>query len=189
MDAARRLSRTGIWSKSMAIVNDDQHIKKGLKFLAKANKHVIRASHPLEKLLGVAHPPGIHDLLKDYGFEVAGNSYSGLLTKRQAAYLNDHAGSLKKFAKAVTILLIVSNKNVVKALDDLGAALEAPLTQAEGTKSQDEFPAPTGCCMVDGEPYNYCTQTYCEQGLQGTWSNQPCGTSPRSKSSKAAGAK
>ena len=167
----------------------DQHIKKGLIFLRKANKHVIRASHPLEKLVGNAHPPGIPDLLTDYDFEVAGHSYCGLLTKRQAAYLNGYTDSLKKFAKAVMILLMISNKNVVQALADLGAALEAPLTQAKGAKPRGEFPAPTGCCTVDGDKYNNCTKTYCEQGLLGNWSSEPCGTRPLSKSSKAAGAK
>ena len=166
----------------------DEHIKKGLIFLRKANKHVIRASHPLEKLVGNAHPPGIPDLLTDYDFEVAGHSYCGLLTKRQAAYLNGYTDSLKKFAKAVMILLMISNKNVVQALADWRGP-RSSADSSQGSQATGRVPVPTGCCTVDGDKYNNCTKTYCEQGLLGNWSSEPCGTRPLSKSSKAAGAK
>jgi hypothetical protein len=173
----------------MPNVSADQHIKMGLKFLAKANKHVIRASLPLERLMGNPHPPGIHQLLKDFDFNVAGHPYTGLLTNEQATYLSGQTGSLKSFARAVRILLMRSSSNVVKALEDLNAAVVAPLTRAEGSPAPHVInPPAVGCCVVDGDPYS-CTQTYCDHGLQGTWFNQPCNTMPLSKSSKAARAK
>lgn len=159
-------------SNSEPKVSADQHIRKGLKFIGKANRAIIEAAIPLEVLVG-DDPPDIHQLLTRYSFTVGKNTYHGMLTKEQATYLNGQTGSLEAFAKAVVKILIGSNNNVAQALSDLDAALEAPGAKANGARPQSVIPQPVGCCSVDGVDYS-CSETYCEQGLQGTWKSAPC---------------
>jgi hypothetical protein len=159
----------------MPPVSVDQHIRKGLHFLSKANRAVIRASIPLEKLLGVAHPPGIPALLKLYSFSVAGAKYSGWLTTEQAKFLKNQTGNLQTFFSALERLLMHSSHGVVDAIAGLEYAVEAPRVSVKGAKARSVLLATkVGCCTVDGEPYGNCTETYCEQGLKGKWSQDPC---------------
>lgn len=174
----------------MPPVSDDQKIRKGLKFIAKANKAVIEASIPLEVLEGDDDPPGILELMKRYTFTVEGVTYHGRLTVPQATYLNGQTGSLATFAKAVVAILVQSSTYVANALVALDAALEAPgyvITNQIGTGPI--IPPPSvGGCTVDGDCYN-CSVTYCEQGLQGSWSQTLCEQKPPAAKSKAAPAK
>src|SRR5271166_4061310 len=110
----------------MATVSFDQRIRKGLISLSRADKVVIRAAVPLARLTGEANPPGILDLLDEFSFNVDGNTYCGEMTQAQCTYLQGYTSSLKDFAYAVTRVLIQSHHEVLDAITDLSAALDAP---------------------------------------------------------------
>jgi hypothetical protein len=170
----------------MPPVSDDQRIRKGLKFLTRADKAVIRASVPLERLTGNANPPGIHTLLNEFSFSVGSNDYSGVMTQEQYTYLQGFTGSLGKFANAISSVLINSNNNVVGALSDLNAGLGPPMVRNRAVVGPRAVVAPAvGCCSYDtDEQSNGIAQTYCEGGLQGQWSPNPCHGDPLGKQSK-----
>ncbi len=167
----------------MAIASDDQRIRKGLKFLTQADKAVIRAAVPLERLTGTMNPPGIHDLLDEFFFNVSGNIYRGVMTQGQYAYLQGYTNSLANLADAIARVLIQNNSNVVGALTDLSAALDAPAIQNAAVTAQSGVPVPpVGCCTYNtNQQSNGITQTYCEGGLQGQWSHNPCVGAPHGK--------
>ncbi len=97
----------------MATASDDERIRKGLRFLTRADKAVIRAAVPLERLTGTVNPPGILDLLHEFSFNVGGNIYIGVMTQGQYTYLQRYTDSLRNFADAISRVLIKNNGNVV----------------------------------------------------------------------------
>jgi hypothetical protein len=98
------------------------------------------------------------------------------MTQEQYTYLQGYLGSLRKFADAIARVLINSNDNVVAALDDLRAGLNAPKARKKATGGRRVVPAAiVGCCTYDTNlQSDGITQTYCEGGLQGYWSSNPC---------------
>ncbi len=175
----------------MATASDDERIRKGLRFLTRADKAVIRAAVPLERLTGTVNPPGILDLLHEFSFNVGGNIYIGVMTQGQYTYLQRYTDSLRNFADAISRVLIKNNGNVVGALTDLSAALDAPAIRNTPVAEHGLVPVPpVGCCTYDtNQQSNGITQTYCEGGLQGQWSPNPCVGAPHGKRSNPARSK
>jgi hypothetical protein len=153
--------------------DDDQRIRKGLQFLTRADRSLLRVAAPLERLVGKPNSQGIADPLKNYSFAVGRKNYTGRMTKEQRDYLQGYTGSLRRFADAIARVLLKMNGKVVEVLRDLKAVSEAPARLKAGRV----LPlAATGCCTYDtNQMKDGVTQTFCEVGLQGQWSPNPCG--------------
>lgn len=167
--------------------NDDRRVREGLRFLAKADRAVIRAALPLERLVEEPEPQGIAELMSAFSFDVGDNSYLGQMTEAQAAYLQGYLGSVEQFADAIASLLVKMNAKVVDALTDLSCALEVPAGPRAGVASNSGIDVPaTGCCTYDSTQQNGVTQTFCQVGLQGQWNPNPCPSKPLTKQKKLA---
>ncbi len=171
----------------MATEDDDTRIREGLKFLSRADIAVIRSSVPLERL---EEDPvsSIADLLKVAEFHVDGTLYRGRMTHTQSRYLGSYTASLRQFADAIARILLHMNDRILDALWDLESAL---LAIPKGTKPKlvnlpIAVPA-TGTCIYDtGKQASGLTQSFCETGLQGTWT--PDKLKPK-RSARARGAR
>lgn len=167
--------------------NDDRRVREGLKFLAQADKAVIRAALPLERLVEEADPQGVAELMSEFSFDVDDNSYLGRMTEAQAAYLQGYLGSVEQFADAIAGLLVKINASVVAALTDLSHALEVPAGPRASVALNSGIGVPaTGCCTYDSTQQNGVTQTFCQAGLQGQWNPNPCASKPVTKQKKLA---
>jgi hypothetical protein len=159
----------------MEPVKDVDRIRKGLRFLAKADKAVIRSAVILELLEGVSNPPGIADLLKRFTFHIGRKSFSGLMTEEQAGYLKGYTGDFRKFADAIASTLLKMNKKIPEALTDLSDALDPSKAKLKARLAGGISPPPCGCCTYDtGQQQNGVTQSFCEGGLVGNWDPNPC---------------
>lgn len=166
----------------MPPVTVEQRIRKGLKFLAKSDKAVIRSAVILEVLEEISNPQGVAALLKPYKFKVGPNSFIGIMTKGQSTYLKGYTQALETFADAISRILIQMNANIPKALTDLGAALAVPMAESNAPKSAARTDGPggivtptLGCCTFDtNQQEGGISESFCEGGLAGTWLSGPC---------------
>jgi hypothetical protein len=162
--------------------NDDRRVREGLRFLTQANKAVIRAALPLERLVEEPNPQGIAELVVEFSFAVGDNSYMGRMTEAQAAYLQGYQGSVEQFADAIARLLVKMNARVVAALTDLSRALDVPAGPRASVALDSGIGVPaTGCCTYDSTQQDGVTQTFCVVGLQGQWDSNPCTRKPVTK--------
>jgi hypothetical protein len=150
-------------------------IQKGLEFIGRADRAVIEAARPLQKLEGIAEANPA-TLLKTRHFRVEGERFEGEMSKQQAASLRRSTKNLKAFAAAIAKVVVKLDKAVVNALDALGGALKAPAKKmAATTRSGNGIqPPPLGCCRYDTTKQPNVTQPTCEEGLGGKWNPGPC---------------
>jgi hypothetical protein len=153
--------------------SDDQRIRGGLKFLTAADRAVIRAAGLLVRLTGDPSAQEPDDLLERFGFEVGGNTYAGQMTQDQFTYLKQCTGDPREFADAIARILLKMDGKVVDALKDLNDALVVAERGQAGAAGGGVTPTPTGCCTYDSQTRE-TTQSFCEGGLQGTWTSDPC---------------
>jgi hypothetical protein len=173
----------------MPPVSDDKRIRQGLKFLHKADKALIRANLLLEILEEVSNPQGPAELLHKYTFDVGGKTYAGTMTQDQSDYLKGYTASQKKFADAIARVLLKMNRDTLKSMTDLEGALVVP-----GGKAKAKAPpgtilqAATGCCTYDdNQQSDGVTKAFCQVGLAGQWSPNPCdGIPPDARRRRAA---
>jgi hypothetical protein len=167
----------------MPPTSDDKRIREGLKFLTRSDKTVIRAAVLLEKLEGITNPQGPADLLKEFSFEVSTSFYRGRMTQEQYTYLQGCTDTLRKFADAISRILLKMNGKVVNALTDLSSALDVPTSKVRVVALGGGIgPPPTGCCTYDtNQQSDGVSQSFCEVGLQGQWSQNPCVGQPPTK--------
>jgi hypothetical protein len=167
--------------------SDDQRIRKGLKFLTKADTAVIRAAVVLEKLEGDPSPQGPADLLHLYAFDVGAKRYAGRVTTEQNDYLQGYTGNQRKFADALARILLSMNRQVPDIIKALSKSLKPP-TRASGTRVPNGgiTPPPLGCCTYDNTKQDGVSQSFCEGGLQGHWDQNPCPRHTPGKSGSAA---
>jgi hypothetical protein len=151
-----------------------QRIRGGLRFLARADKAVIRAAAPLERLEG-EDPAGASDLLEAVTLDVGGRRYVGMMTQGQYEYLQGYTGSPVQFADAIARVLVKMNGKVVDILTDLSRAFDVPATRGAVGPVGSIDPPPTGCCTFDtNQQKDGITKSFCVGGLQGQWSPNPC---------------
>jgi hypothetical protein len=150
----------------------DSRIKKGLRFLTKADVKLIRANVILSKLDGNEDPDGPDDLLKRRKFTVEGRLFVGWMTNGQYGKLSGYTGSKTVFANAVARLILSMRKSLVRAIGDIEEALVIPAKGAKQIASGGT--APTGCCTYGGGQKSDTSQAFCELGLAGMWDSMPC---------------
>jgi hypothetical protein len=157
---------------------DEQRIRKGLVFLLKTDRALLRAAVPLTRLLELPDPLPASKALRAYTFQVEGRTYRGQMTPDQDAHLRKHMGSARKFADAIAKVLGHVNDKVVRALHNLNEAPGAPPARRGGPALFDGGPPPpppVGCCSYDtNQQADGVTQSFCEGGLLGHWVPGPC---------------
>jgi hypothetical protein len=165
----------------VAATDDQQRIRKGLKFISKTDRRVVKIAGRLLKLSGISHPPGAGDLLKRFRFTVAGNQYDGKMTQQQNNYLVGYQASLREFADAVSRVILHLDRATMQAVKDLSSGLGAPAAHAIAPPGPNGVipPPPTGCCSFDtNQQQDGVTEAFCEGGLQGNWDPNPCHRRP-----------
>jgi hypothetical protein len=141
---------------------DDQLIRAGLKYLAKADRHALRAALALDSLFGGNLSATLK--INRYRFHVTGGparGYPGHATKGQAEILNrtPNKQSQAAFAAAVDHVLCRLDHRSTKALEALLEGLVAPGTY---------YPV-LGTCTYDSTQEYNVSKAVCEEGLLGTW--------------------
>jgi hypothetical protein len=162
--------------------SEDQRIRKGLKFLCKADRRAVKAAVQLEKLTGLCDPPGVGEVLQWYRFTVQGKRYEGRMSRKQYEQLKGHVGSKKAFADAIADVILSLNNAVVDALKALSKGLcgtQAAVAAAALTGEDGDggvFDPPLGCCNYDTNlQKDDVTEYICEVALLGEWKEGPCG--------------
>ncbi len=160
--------------------SEDERIRKGLKFLTKADSATIRATVILQRLEGVPHPQGTTTLLKRYSFHIGQKVYKGVMIKEQHDYLQGYTANPKQFADAIARILLIMNNKILTTLTDLSGALGVPkIGKAPVVAAKILAGTTPGCCVFDTDQQQAgVTQSFCEGGLVGTWTQGPCGKKP-----------
>lgn len=166
----------------MPPVTDQQRIRKGLRFLSRADRAVLRAATPLERLEEMT-PPTIAGTLRWFDFTVKGSKFRGMMTQEQNAFLRKHTDTLRHFADAVAKVLLNINDRLLNVLGDLSGALDTPPARRKTFRATGGGIGPPtyGCCTYDdNQQQNNVSQSFCLGGLQGTWVAGPCTGKPPS---------
>jgi hypothetical protein len=157
--------------------DDIKRIRGGLKFLLKANKAAIKAASLLQQVLEDPSPADADALIKSFTYKVDGSQYEGRATKHQHEYLAGQTASARKFADAISRILIKMDAGYQSALKNLCNSLSSPA----GKKSDAKAIAPAvadpqkGCCVYDSTEAPNVTKAFCYGGLQGSdWYPGPC---------------
>jgi hypothetical protein len=144
---------------------DDQLIRAGLKYLAKADRHALRAALALDSLFGGNLSATLH--IHPYHFDVTAGPgrtkrYRGHMTDGQAAKLDlaTSKQSLAAFAAAVDHVLCRLDHRTTNAIESL---LEGLIPAKKML-----YPA-LGTCTYDSTTENNVSKAVCEEGLLGTW--------------------
>jgi hypothetical protein len=143
---------------------EDQLIRAGLKYLAKADRHALRAALALDSLFGGNLSATLQ--IDPYHFDVTAGPgrtkrYRGRMTKGQAAILNltPNKQSLAAFAAAVDHVLCRLDHRWTNALEAL----------IEGLVAAKRYP-PLGTCVYDpGAVEHEVSNSVCTEGLLGKW--------------------
>jgi hypothetical protein len=164
---------------------DEERIRKGLIYLSKKDRRVVRAAARLKRLEGISDPAEPGDVLGWFLFEVDDTQpgetkeFGGRMTLAQYEFLKGHQGSLKDFADNLALVIVRLDHAVVQALNDLGKGLNAvdvpvlaSVTAGDSDSGGDQLAL--GTCLYDSNlQANDVTKDTCEGGLQGSWTQNP----------------
>jgi hypothetical protein len=160
----------------------DQRIRKGLRFVTRANGMLLKAGRQLEMAIGDEVFGAIK--LQPYEFQVENTPYSGKLTEEQYLLLKGSQKTKSAFADAVARLVDKVHNPVIIAEEDLLAALQpgaAPTgrpTSAAAAKARPTRFSPRlmyGTCDYDtGQVATCVTQYVCRTAYAGTWTPDGC---------------
>ncbi len=169
---AAKLSDLLMEERNMAEPNYADLIRTGLKLLFEANKAILRAALPLDRLQGLGFPPTAAQALVPHSFTIDDNSFKGRMTKEQWKYLDKHMGSLKECGHAVAKLLSAVHVQASQALKDLST--NRHWRRHDPNENKGNIPVPTEtCCYVGGMGYSGYTESECTT-LHGRFDNNAC---------------